>query len=68
MGGTHSAKRPAARQLWIPSKHYLGRSGLAGLINLPREHGYTYQTLVTGGTTHLSQTLKRRGSGLCLDY
>jgi hypothetical protein len=27
------------------------------------EHGYTYQNPVTGGMTHLSQTLKGRGSG-----
>ncbi len=67
-GGTHSARCLAAQQHWIPGKHCLGRSGLAGLIYLPQEHGYTYQTPVTGGTTHLSQTLKRRGIGFCLDY
>ncbi len=68
MGGTHSARCPAAGQLWIPGKHCLGRLGLAGLIYLPQEHRYTYQTPVTGGPTHLPQTLEGRGSGFCLDY
>ncbi len=68
MGGTYSVRCLATWQLWIPGKHGFGRSGLAGLICLPREHGYTYQTSVTGGTTHLPQTVKGKGSGFCLDY
>jgi hypothetical protein len=38
------------------------------LIFLPQEYGYTYQTVVTGGTKHLPQTVKGGGSGFCLNY
>ncbi len=44
-------------EFWISGKHGFGRSGLAELICLPREYGYTYQTSVTGGTTHLPHTV-----------
>ncbi len=41
---------------------------LQGSYIYPKEHGYTYQTTVKEGTTHLSQTLEGRGSGFYLDY
>jgi hypothetical protein len=46
-GGHPFCKIAGCTVTWIHGKHCLGRSGLAGLIYLPQEHGYTYQTPVT---------------------
>jgi hypothetical protein len=64
---------PILQDAWLQGDFGLwqtgfGRSGLSGLIYLPREHGYTFQTSIAGGTTHLAQTVKGIDSGYCLNY